>query len=273
MILRLLLNKKCVRLAFLWLLGVAGLSLIFPIITGMRHEAMNFTHILEAPSAYFWLGTDSLGRDLLSRLLSGALISLGVGLLAVGLSILIGMTIGAVAGYYGGWVDKSFVTLVDLMLCFPVFFLILAVIAVLGPNIMNVIIVIGVTSWMGTARLVRAEVLTLKEREFILASRALGAGDSRILFLHLIPNALGPVIVNAILGVSSAILTETALSFLGIGVQPPTPSWGNILMDGKATLGVAWWLTLFPGLMILLTVLSTNVIGEEFHKIIQGHRR
>lgn len=231
---------------------------------------MNFSHILEPPSTQYFLGTDSLGRDLLSRILAGAGISLSVGLLAVGIAIFLGMCIGVVAGYYGGRIDKCLMAFVDLMLCFPTFFLILAVIAILGTNMMNVVIIIGATSWMGTARLVRAEVLTLKEREFVLAARAIGAGDARIMFLHLVPNALGPVIVNAILGISSAVLTETALSFLGIGVQPPMPSWGNILMDGKATLGVAWWLTLFPGMMILLTVLSTNTIGEEFHQSIQG---
>jgi peptide/nickel transport system permease protein len=152
--------------------------------------------------------------------------------------------------------------LVDIMLCFPSFFLILAVVAVLEPNIINIMVIIGITSWMGVARLIRAEILTLKEREFILACRALGASDLRIIIYHLIPNAIAPVLVSAVLGVASAILVESALSFLGLGVQPPTPSWGNILMEGKSCLGVCWWLTLFPGLFILITVLGYNLLGE-----------
>jgi peptide/nickel transport system permease protein len=151
---------------------------------------------------------------------------------------------------------------VDVMLCFPVFFLILSVIAVLGPNIFNVMVIIGVTSWMGTARLVRAEILSLKEREFVISARALGASHLRIITRHLVPNAMGPVIVNGVLGLSSAILVEAGLSFLGIGVQPPTPSWGNLLSDGKGVLGVAWWITFFPGAMIFLTILSANALGE-----------
>jgi peptide/nickel transport system permease protein len=231
---------------------------------------MDFARVLEAPSATHLLGTDSLGRDLLSRLLYGAGISLSVGVVAVGISVVIGVFLGAIAGYYGRWIDRLIMNVVDMFLCFPVFFLILAVIAVIGPNIMNIMIIIGLTSWMGTARLVRAEVLSLKEREFILASRALGAGDAWVILRHLIPNAMGPVIVNAILGVSSAILAESALSFLGIGVQPPTPSWGNILMEGKATIGVAWWVLWAPGLMILFTVMAANVLGEELRRNLKG---
>ena len=219
--------------------------------------------MLEAPSFQHWLGTDPLGRDLLSRILCGSTVSLGVALVAVGLALLLGILVGAAAGYYGGICDRILMGFVDVLLCFPVFFLILAVIAVLGPNIFHVMLIIGATSWMGTARLVRAEVLSLKERDFILASRALGAGDLRILRAHLVPNAAGPVIVNGVLSLSAAILVETGLSFLGIGVQPPTPSWGNILLDGKQALGVAWWLTLFPGMAIFFTVLAVNILGEE----------
>jgi peptide/nickel transport system permease protein len=148
------------------------------------------------------------------------------------------------------------------MLCFPTFFLILAVVAVLGPSIYNIMIIIGLTSWMGASRLIRAEILSLKEREFIQAARAIGASNLRIITRHLIPNAIGPVIVSAILGIGRAILLESSLSFLGLGVQPPTPSWGNILIESKSTLGVAWWLTLFPGLAILITILSFYLIAE-----------
>ncbi len=151
---------------------------------------------------------------------------------------------------------------VDLMLCFPSFFLILAVIAFLEPSIWNIMIVIGLTSWMGVARLVRAEFLSLRERDFVLAARAIGAKDARIIFRHILPNAISPVLVSATLGVAGAILTESALSFLGIGVQPPTPSWGNMLIAGKQTLGTAWWLSVFPGMAILITVLGYNLLGE-----------
>lgn len=251
------------RSGILWILLLIVSAVLAPLFLSQASEGIHFSSVLEAPSLHHPFGTDSLGRDLLSRMLCGASVSLSVALVAVGMAVLIGMVLGAVAGYYGGWIDRLLMGLVDVMLCFPTFFLILAVIAILGPSILNIMVIIGLTSWMGTARLVRAEILSLREREFILASRALGAGDGRILFKHLIPNAAGPVIVNAVLGISSAILVESGLSFLGIGVQPPTPSWGNILTDGKSTLGVAWWLTLFPGLFIFLTVLSVNVLGER----------
>jgi peptide/nickel transport system permease protein len=158
--------------------------------------------------------------------------------------------------------------LVDLMLCFPAFFLILAVIAVLEPSIWNIMAVIGLTSWMGVARLVRAEFLSLREREFVTAARALGASDFRLIMRHMLPNALAPVMVSATLGVAGAILTESALSFLGLGVQPPTPSWGNILTAGKDNIEIAWWLSVFPGLAILITVMSYNLLGEGIREAI-----
>ncbi len=195
-------------------------------------------------------------------MLYGARISLLVGFVAVGISTLLGILVGALAGFYGGWVDALVMRFVDIMLCFPTFFLILAVIAFLDPSIWNIMIVIGVTSWMGVARLVRAEFLSLREREFVLAARALGASDLRLMTRHMLPNALSPVLVSATLGIAGAILTESALSFLGIGVQPPTPSWGNMLIAGKQTLGYAWWLSVFPGLAILITVLGYNLLGE-----------
>jgi len=185
-----------------------------------------------------------------------------VGFVAVGIAVAIGTFLGAVAGYYGGWVDGLIMRFVDIMLCFPAFFLILAVVALLEPSIWNIMVVIGLTSWMGVARLVRAEFLSLKEREFVLAARSQGASDLRIIFSHILPNALGPVFVAAILGIGAAILTESALSFLGIGVQPPTPSWGNMLTAGKDNIEIAYWLSLFPGLAILITVLGYNLLGE-----------
>jgi peptide/nickel transport system permease protein len=218
--------------------------------------------VLQEPSWKHLFGTDPLGRDVLSRMIYGSRISLMVGFVAVGISTLIGIFLGAMAGYYGRWVDNLIMRFVDVMLCFPTFFLILAVIALLEPNIWNIMVVIGVTSWMGVARLVRAEFLSLKERDFTAAEKALGAKDFRIIFRHILPNALAPVLVSATLGVAGAILTESALSFLGIGVQPPTPSWGNILTAGKDNIEIAWWLSLYPGMAILITVLGYNLLGE-----------
>ncbi|MCD4688317.1 MAG: ABC transporter permease [Desulfuromonadaceae bacterium] len=217
---------------------------------------------LQAPSLLYPLGTDDLGRDVLARILYGARISLLVGFVAVGIATAIGVVLGALAGYYGRWVDVLIMRFVDIMLCFPSFFLILAVVAFLEPSIWNIMIIIGLTGWMGVARLVRAEFLSLRERDFVLAVRAAGARDRRIIFCHILPNALSPLLVSATLGVAGAILTESALSFLGIGVQPPTPSWGNMLITGKQTLGSAWWLSAFPGLAILITVLGYNLLGE-----------
>lgn len=245
--------------------GIVGvmfvLAMLAPVLGG-DPGAIDISARLQAPGADHLLGTDDLGRDVLTRILYGARISLLVGFVAVGIATLIGILLGALAGYYGGWVDSILMRFVDVMLCFPSFFLILAVIAFLEPSIWNIMIIIGLTGWMGVARLVRAEFLSLRERDFVQAARALGASDGRVIFRHILPNALSPVLVSATLGVAGAILTESALSFLGIGVQPPTPSWGNMLIAGKQTLGTAWWLSAFPGLAILLTVLGYNLLGE-----------
>lgn len=242
-------------------LGMFVLAAIAPLASG-DPGAIDIGRRLQPPGWSHLLGTDDLGRDVLVRILYGARISLLVGFVAVGLATFIGILVGALAGFYGRWVDAVIMRFVDIMLCFPSFFLILAVIAFLEPSIWNIMVIIGLTSWMGVARLVRAEFLSLRERDFVVAIRALGARDSRIIFRHILPNALSPVLVSATLGVAGAILTESALSFLGIGVQPPTPSWGNMLITGKQTLGTAWWLSVFPGLAILITVLGYNLLGE-----------
>ncbi|MDD4861944.1 MAG: ABC transporter permease [Smithellaceae bacterium] len=237
-------------------------SLMAPVIAPYDPGAIDLKNVLAPPSGEHWFGTDQLGRDVFSRMIWGARISLKVGFVATGLAILIGMILGAVAGYYGGWIDATIMRFVDVMLCFPAFFLILAVIAFLEPSIWNIMIVIGLTGWMGVTRLVRADFISLRERDFVRAARAIGANDARIIFLHILPNALASILVAATLGIAGAILTESALSFLGIGVQPPIPSWGNILTAGKDNIDIAWWLSLYPGLAILITVVGYNLLGE-----------
>lgn len=243
------------------------LSVFAPLIAPYPPEAEHLDNILEAPSLTFLLGTDRLGRDVLSRLLYGGRISLWVGFVAVGISIFIGSILGLISGYYRGWTDELIMRFVDIMLCFPSFFLILAVIAFLEPNLTNIMVVIGLTSWMGCARLVRAETLSLREREFIASARLAGCSTFRILFRHILPNALAPILITATLGVAGAILVESSLSFLGLGVQPPTPSWGNMLMDGKVAIETAPWLSIYPGLAILVTVLGYNLLGESLRDI------
>ena len=237
-------------------------SMAAPVIAPYDPSDIDVKQILMEPTSSHLLGTDQLGRDVLSRMIWGSRISLKVGFVAVGIATVIGILFGAVSGYYGGWIDGIMMRFVDIMLCFPSFFLILAVIAFLEPSIWNIMVVIGITGWMGIARLVRAEFLSLREREFVISARALGASDMRIIFRHILPNSMAPILVSATLGVAGAILTESALSFLGIGVQPPTPSWGNILTAGKDNIEIAWWLSLYPGLAILITVLGYNLLGE-----------
>ncbi len=249
-------------------LGLFVVAILAPLISPYDPNLIDLQQVLMPPSPAHLLGTDTLGRDVLSRIIFGSRVSLLVGFVAVGIATLIGLVVGSLAGYYGGWLDQLLMRLVDLMLCIPVFFLILAVIVALGPGIWNIMVVIGLTSWMGVARLVRAEFLSLREREFVAAARALGAGDARVIIRHMLPNALVPVMVAATLGVAGAILTESVLSFLGLGVQPPTPSWGNILTAGQANIEIAWWLSVFPGLAILITVMSYNLLGEGIREAI-----
>ena len=238
------------------------LAVMAPLLAPWDPHKPDTRRILAGPSASHWLGTDQLGRDVLARVLYGARISLAVGFISVGIAAVIGIILGSVAGYHGGFADAVIMRVVDLMLVFPRFFLLLAVLAFLQPSIWTIMAVIGVTGWMGVARLVRAEFLTLKEREFVIWSESVGASASRVIFRHILPNAMAPVLVAMTLGIPAAILTESGLSFLGLGVQPPYATWGNILNDGKDSIEIAWWMTVYPGLAILVTVLSYNLLGE-----------
>lgn len=269
---RLLANK----LAFFGVLIIAimaVLAILAPFIAPYDPNAIDYTRMLLPPSADHLMGTDDRGRDVFSRMLYGAQISLLVGFVAVGISSVIGVFFGAVAGFYGGKVDSFLMRFVDVMLAFPSFFLILAVIAFLEPSIYNIMIVIGLTSWMGVTRLVRAEFLSLRQQEFIMVAETQGVSDVRLMWRYMLPNAMSPVWVNITLGIAAAILVESGLSFLGIGVQPPNASWGNILTDGKANIEIAWWLSFFPGFAILLTVLGYNLLGEGLRDVLDPRLR
>jgi len=217
---------------------------------------------LRAPSHAFWLGTDVQGRDLVSRLLFGARVSLAVGLVSQTIACLLGVVLGLAAGYYGRWLDALLMRLADVTLAFPSLLLLIAIAAAVSPSLPVVFVVIGLVGWAGMARLVRGEVLALRVRDHVYAARALGASDARIVLRHMLPGVLSPVIVAATLGVGGAIMAEAALSFVGLGAQPPTPSWGAMVADGRDLLRVAPWVSIVPGLAIGLTVLGVNLVGD-----------
>ncbi len=214
------------------------------------------------PSLDHWMGTDKFGRDVFTRALYGARISLSIGFIAVAISVTLGTAVGAVSGYFRGWVDTVLMRFVDVLISFPRLVLLIAVIALFEPSIFLVVVVLGLTLWPSTARIVRGEVLSLREREFIQAAYALGLSAPRIILRHIVPNVMGPVIVAATLGLGNIILIEAGLSFLGMGVQPPTASWGNMIEDGREYLVQAWWAATFPGLAIVATVVAFNLIGD-----------
>jgi len=243
-------------------------AVLAPYISPYDPTAIHLSNVLAPPSAQHFFGTDELGRDVFSRVVYGSRISIFVGFVAVGISIIIGLFFGLISGYFGGFTDALIMRFVDIMLCFPAFFLILAVITFLEPSVINVMAVIGLTSWMGVTRLVRAETLSVKTRDFVTAAKLQNISNIKILAKHILPNVITPVFVAATLGIAGAILTESALSFLGLGVQPPTPSWGNILTSGKDNIAFAWWLSVFPGLAIFITVLGYNLLGEGLRDIL-----
>ncbi len=239
--------------------------------------AIELTRRLQGPSANHWLGTDDRGRDVLSRIIWGSRISMTIGFIAVGISAIVGVVIGAFAGYYGGLVDGTAQRLIEIMLCFPPLILILALLAMLpDQNIYILMIVLGLLGWMGIARLVRGEFLKLRESDFAVAARATGLSDARIMFRHLLPNAISPVLVSATFGIAGAILMESALSFLGFGVPPPTPTWGEILSQSNRYINRpdgAWWLVTFPGVAIFVTVCAFNLVGEGLRDAIDPRMR
>ncbi|STO31063.1 Glutathione transport system permease protein gsiD [Fusobacterium necrogenes] len=222
----------------------------------------NLAHRLQGPSAAHWLGTDEFGRDIFARLVHGTRVSLQVGIVAVGISIVIGGILGAVAGYYGGKLDNTIMRVMDIFLAVPSILLAIAIVSALGPSIINLMLAISISSVPSYARIVRASVLSIRDQEFIEAAKAIGASNTRIIFRHIIPNSLAPVIVQATLGVASAILSTAGLSFIGLGIQPPAPEWGSMLSGGRQYLRYAWWVTTFPGVAIMITILSLNLLGD-----------
>lgn len=222
----------------------------------------NLGERLQGPSFKYWLGTDEFGRDIFARMIHGARVSLKVGVLAVGIAVIIGGTLGAVAGYYGGKLDNIIMRIMDVFLAVPSILLAIAIVSALGPSIINLMFAISISSVPSYARIVRSSVLSIRDQEFIEAARAIGASDARIIMRHIIPNSLAPVIVQGTLGVAGAILSTAGLSFIGLGIQPPAPEWGSMLSGGRQYLRYAWHVTTFPGLAIMITILALNLLGD-----------
>ncbi len=233
-----------------------------PTLAPFQPDAPHLRAILHPPAWPYLLGTDNLGRDILSRVLVASRVSLAIGVLSMLVSIVLGILVGACAGFSAGAVDAVLMRVTDVVLAVPVFFLAVAFLALFGPSVPGLIWIIGLTAWPPTARLVRAEFLSLRGRDFVTAARATGASGGRIVVRHLLPNVVAVIVISATLRVGLAILTEAGLSFLGLGVQPPQPSWGNIIADGREYLATAWWVSLFPGLCVFLAVMGFNLVGD-----------
>jgi peptide/nickel transport system permease protein len=249
-----------VGLVLLVLLGLMGI--FAPLLAPAEPNVMVPRDALRSPSAQYPFGTDQFGRDILSRIMHGARLSFQVGFIAVGIAFVFGVTLGLLAGYYGRWVDSIIGVLIDIMLAFPGILLALAIVAILGPSLLNLMIAVGIAAVPTYTRLVRGAVLATRQLQYIEAARVIGANDRAIMFRHILPNVLAPVIVLATLGIGGAILVGAALSFLGLGAKPPTPEWGAMLSSGRNFLQQAWWITFFPGLAIMITVLSINLLGD-----------
>lgn len=272
-------DKKRSQLAELWknlkknkmaLLGL-GILVVIVLLAIFADQIANYDQVvikqnlrmrLKPPSAQHWLGTDEFGRDIFARLIHGARVSLQVGLVAVGIAIVAGGFLGALAGYYGGKLDNIIMRIMDIFLAVPSILLAIAIVSALGPNLVNLMIAVSISSVPRYARIIRASVLSIRDQEFIEAARAIGASDARIILGHIIPNSLAPVIVQGTLGVAGAILSTAGLSFIGLGIQPPAPEWGSMLSGGRQYLRYAWWVTTFPGVSIMITILSLNLLGD-----------
>ena len=257
--------KHRLAVAGLVVISLLGLAAIFaPLVATHDPYTVDLLAAGQGPSSEHWLGTDEVGRDVFSRLVYGARVSLSVGLVAVSIYTAIGVSLGAISGYFGGFVDGSIQRLTDTVMCFPTLVIIIAAVSITGPSIWNVMLIIGLLTWTGTCRLVRGQFLSLREQEFVEAARSVGASDLRLIFRHILPNSVAPVIVSATFGVAAAILTEAGLSFLGLGVQPPTASWGNLinLAQSATILQEMPWLWAPPGVLIAVAVLSINFVGD-----------
>jgi len=256
-------RSKLATLALCYVVLMTLIALAAPLFR-VDPDAIDLRNRLAEPNGQHWLGTDELGRDILARMIHGARVSLTVGFFATLISVVVGSFLGAIAGYYGRAADWIVSRLIEIVLCFPFLFLVLGIVALFRPSLGTIMIALGLTTWTNEARYVRGEFLRIREAEFAQAARASGARDARIIFRHLLPNAITPVIVSASFGVAWAILVESSLSFLGLGVPLPTASWGSILSDARSQIEYAWWLILFPGLAIFTTVAAFNIIGERF---------
>jgi peptide/nickel transport system permease protein len=264
-------RRHRLAISSLCFLALATLAAIFaPLVAGSDPEAINPLVMMRGPSWEHPLGTDQVGRDVWARLIFGARVSLSVGIVSVAIAAAIAVVIGGLSGYYGGAIDMLLMRFTDVMMTFPTLMLIMAVVATLGPGLFNIMAVIGIFGWTGMARLLRGQILSVRERDFIVAARCVGVTDRRIIFQHVLPNAVGPLLVSATLSIAAAIMTEAGLSFLGLGVLPPTPTWGNMLNGAQSfsILEQNWWLWLPPGLAILLTTLAINYVGDALSEAI-----
>jgi peptide/nickel transport system permease protein len=258
------LKNKLAVIGLIVLMVIIFSAIFARFLTPYDYQVIDLTNALAPPSADNWMGTDRYGRDILTRVLYGGQVSLLVGFGSVTGALLIGVTVGASAGYFGGIIDNILMRIVDVIISIPTFFLLITLVTIFSPSMWMLILIFSITGWMGMARLIRGEFLSLRSREFVLASRTIGTSNARIIFSHILPNTLGPIIVAATLSIGGVILSEAALSYLGLGINPPTPSWGNILEDAQnyTVLKTAPWYPFFPGLMILLTVLCFNFVGD-----------
>lgn len=269
-------RSKLALIALVYVALMTIVALLAPLIAATRPSSpvpfgpndVDIARRLQPPTAEHRFGTDDLGRDVLARMIHGARISLLVGFTATAISLVVGSLLGALAGYYGGAADWIVSRVIEVVLCFPFLFLVLGIVALFRPSLYTIMIALGLTSWTTEARFIRGEFLRIRDLEFAHAARASGARDARIIFRHLLPNALAPVLVSASFGVAAAILIESALSFLGFGVPLPNASWGGILSIAEEHIQYAWWLALFPGVAIFLTVASFNIIGDRFRDAI-----